>query len=106
MGIAETAGMVTFKIAAEVAECAVLPDQTIVEGFPVAAGLSELDMAPYFLGNGGGILAQFTAYGFKGLLFQQTLFDGDSFSLGQMFTVFHKYLLKRRCFKHHNLLKE
>jgi hypothetical protein len=106
MSIAETASTVTFTVAAEVTDGAVLPDQTVIEGFPVTAGLSKLDMVPDFLGNGGWILAQFTANGFKGLLFKQTLLNDDSFRLSQMLTIFHKYLLKRRCFRHHNFLKD
>ena len=91
MSIAEGAEALTSAIAAKVPDGAVLADQAVIEVPPVAAGLSEQDMVPDLLCNGGWILAKFAAYTLKGFLCHQPLFDDDSFGTGQMFISVHKY---------------
>jgi hypothetical protein len=56
MGITEVAVTVTFPVAANMANSAAFPNQAVVEGLPVAAGLPELDMVSDFLCNRGWIL--------------------------------------------------
>jgi len=60
---------------------AALPNQTVIKGFTVTAGLSKLEMVPYFLRNSGWVLTKFTANAFKRFLSNQSLFNDISFFL-------------------------
>ena len=49
MGIAESTRTVALAVAAKVTDSAVPPEQAVMEGLPIAARLSELDMVSDFL---------------------------------------------------------
>jgi len=69
MGITEVAVAVTLLIATKMPNSTVFSIQAIVEGFSVAASLSELDMTPNFFRNRGRILAKLTTDAFKRFFF-------------------------------------
>ena len=69
IGIAEAAVTRTPSATAKMPNSAVFPNQTVIEGLPVAAGLSKLDMVFNFLANGSWILAKLTADAFEGFSF-------------------------------------
>jgi hypothetical protein len=69
MGITEVAVAVTPLVAAKMPSITVFSVQAIVEGFSVAASLSELDMIPNFFRNRGRILAKLTPDAFKRFFF-------------------------------------
>jgi len=69
MGITEVTVAVTLLVAAKMLGSAVFSIQAVVEGFPVAASLSELDMTPNLFRNRGRILAKLTTNAFKRFYF-------------------------------------
>jgi hypothetical protein len=79
MGIAKATIAFATAIVAKMLDSTAFTDGTVIEWLSVAAGLFKLDMVSDFLGNSGRILVQFAADAFKGLLFQQPVFNDDSF---------------------------
>jgi hypothetical protein len=79
MGIAEATIAFATAVAAKMLDSTAFTDGTVIVRLSVAAGLFKLDMVSDFLGNGGRILVQFAADAFKGFIFQQPVFNDDSF---------------------------